>query len=111
MLDILMVKQLNEYIDKAIMGKKNDKTCNQSIPGEEFSLTGSELHKVVDTLSEMDFSSTGRIKDELKRRLLEGIRSKNKEDCTNDELDIDDLDHVAGGLNAYSNDFEDDLKK
>lgn len=61
----------------------------------------SEYHsnKQIDGLSQVDFSSMSKIKDTLKDKLIERIRSQSAERMDEDELDIEELDQVAGGLN------------
>ena len=103
----IKVKQLSEYIDKKINSKKNQNKESDAILDERIKLEDEDSVEVVQKLLQQDFSDMSKIKDVLKKRLIEQMQSQNTDRIDDDELDFEDLDRVAGGLSRRN----DELKK
>ncbi|MBK5246618.1 MAG: hypothetical protein JJE49_05020, partial [Peptostreptococcaceae bacterium] len=103
----IMAKRLSEYIDEKINGIKiQHKECQNTLE-EVKAYIDEDFTEVVENLLQMDFSSRSNIKETLKYRLIELINKQSLISTDEDELDLDDLDQVAGGLNT----IKDEIKK
>lgn len=91
------VRECNEYIDQRIRNKKDSTTESKAIFQEEIMLDDKDYVEMVENLLQKDFSSMSKIKNSLKKSLLESLQSQIIDGIDEDELDFEDLDKVAGG--------------
>ena len=103
----MMAKRLSEYIDEKINNRKIQNKESQNTLEEVKAYIDEGLNEAVENLLQMDFSSRSNIKETLKYRLIELVNKQSAIRTDEDELDFDDLDQVAGGLNT----IKDEIKK